>query len=88
MYLGIRATEDADARSSRVEKGFEGSREERCGFLGQDEHYGLLVSCCHFGHAYLSLDVQYRLLLGIDVESKHITCGLVDTIGKGEVFRN
>ena len=32
------------------------------------------------------LDVQCRLLLGIDVESKHITCGLVDTIGKGDAF--
>ena len=41
--VDIRAAKDADARSSRVEKGFEGSREERCGFLGQDEHYGLLV---------------------------------------------
>ena len=42
--VDVRSTEDADARSSRVEKGFEGSCEERCGFLGQDEHYGLLVS--------------------------------------------
>ena len=31
-------------------------------------------------------DVQRRLLLGIDIESKHITCGLVDTIGKGNTF--
>ena len=31
-------------------------------------------------------DVQRRLLLGIDVESKHLTCGLVDTIGKGDTF--
>ena len=32
------------------------------------------------------LDVQRRLLLGIDVEGKHITCGLVDTIGKSDAF--
>lgn len=40
----VRATKNVDACSSRVEKGFEGGCEERCGFFGKDEYHGLFVS--------------------------------------------
>ena len=44
IYALVRATKNADACSSRVEKGFEGGCEERCGFFGKDEYHGLFVS--------------------------------------------